>query len=264
MVLLAGCNRGGQIAPAPALGSAAPAQPPAVAQHQQWEQQVGGLHRDNEQLHTMVAQLQQMLQLRDEELATTREQLRTASSQLAKFRAERDEAEQKLQNLTASLQRRGAATITANSSLRASLPEISIDGVEVRVDGDVIRIELPADQLFVFNSHQLLPSATALVDRVAAEVRRTYPDQMIGVEGHTDNAPVQSPLFVHNHQLSVTRALAVFDLLSSRGYFPAEQLMLVGHGANHPVVSNATSAGRQRNRRVELVIYPDKFQRRAN
>ena len=36
------------------------------------------------------------------------------------------------------------------------------------------------------------------------------------------------------------------------------QLFLVAHGANHPLVSNATSVGRARNRRVELVVYPDR------
>ena len=38
-----------------------------------------------------------------------------------------------------------------------------------------------------------------------------------------------------------------------------EQLFVVGHGANHPVVSNGTLEGKQRNRRVELVIYPDRL-----
>jgi outer membrane protein OmpA-like peptidoglycan-associated protein len=36
-------------------------------------------------------------------------------------------------------------------------------------------------------------------------------------------------------------------------------LFVVGHGANHPAVSNGTSAGKERNRRVELVVYPDRM-----
>jgi outer membrane protein OmpA-like peptidoglycan-associated protein len=38
----------------------------------------------------------------------------------------------------------------------------------------------------------------------------------------------------------------------------ADQMFVVGHGGSHPVVSNGTPAGKQRNRRVELVIYPDR------
>jgi chemotaxis protein MotB len=92
---------------------------------------------------------------------------------------------------------------------------------------------------------------------VAAEIRRTYPDQVIGVEGFTDSDPIQNSQWVSNHQLSVGRAMAVYDYLTVRNGMRPEQLFVVGHGSNHPVVSNATPAGKERNRRVELVIYPE-------
>ncbi len=40
---------------------------------------------------------------------------------------------------------------------------------------------------------------------------------------------------------------------------PAKQLFVIGHGANHPVVSNATKSGQARNRRIELVVYPERM-----
>jgi outer membrane protein OmpA-like peptidoglycan-associated protein len=52
--------------------------------------------------------------------------------------------------------------------------------------------------------------------------------------------------------------MAVYDVLVSQGRASPKQLFVVGHGANHPVVSNATAEGRRRNRRVELVIYPER------
>ena len=51
--------------------------------------------------------------------------------------------------------------------------------------------------------------------------------------------------------------MTVYDYLTQRGLFRAEQLFVGGFGANHPVVSNATPAGKERNRRVELVVYPE-------
>ena len=54
------------------------------------------------------------------------------------------------------------------------------------------------------------------------------------------------------------RAAAVFDFLTTRTPLKEGQLFIVAHGANHPLVSNATAAGRTRNRRVELVIYPER------
>ena len=40
---------------------------------------------------------------------------------------------------------------------------------------------------------------------------------------------------------------------------PADQLFVIGHGANHPVVSNASDAGKARNRRIEFVVYPERM-----
>jgi type VI secretion system protein ImpK len=93
---------------------------------------------------------------------------------------------------------------------------------------------------------------------VALELARTYPEQTIGIEGHTDGDLVRSPEGLDNQQLSVGRATAVYQYIVSRGQIPAGRLFIVGHGSNHPVVSNATAAGKARNSRVELVVYPER------
>jgi len=59
----------------------------------------------------------------------------------------------------------------------------------------------------------------------------------------------------------VAQAMAVYDMLTRGGGMPPRQLFVVGHGGSHPLVSNATDAGRARNRRVELVIYPETMRR---
>ncbi len=102
-------------------------------------------------------------------------------------------------------------------------------------------------------------SAYNMIADVAAEIRRTYPDQILGVEGHTDNDPVTGGQYRTNHALSTARAMAVYDVLVNSQRYRPEQLFVVGHGPNHPVVSNGTLEGKQRNRRVELVIYPDRL-----
>ena len=67
-------------------------------------------------------------------------------------------------------------------------------------------------------------------------------------------------MFQSDTQLSIARAAAVFDYLTTRGHMRTQQLFVVGHGSNHPVVSNASMQGKARNRRVELVVYPDQWQ----
>ena len=119
-------------------------------------------------------------------------------------------------------------------------------------------IELPADALFEPGTASLLPSGTALLSQAASEVQRSFTGQFVGIEGHTDTEPLHNASWGSPHQLSAARASAVFDFFTSRTSLKQDQLFLVAHGPNHPVVSNATAAGRARNRRIELVVYPER------
>jgi chemotaxis protein MotB len=96
-----------------------------------------------------------------------------------------------------------------------------------------------------------------VLDQVAASVRRTYPGQLIGIEGHTDADPIRKSNWKDNHELSYQRGKAVFDYLSTKGGIPANQLYVAAYGPNHPVASNGSSSGKAQNRRVEFVVRPD-------
>ena len=156
------------------------------------------------------------------------------------------------------MQRQGGVTIDPNSSLQQTLPAVNIAGAFVRRDGEVVRIELPGNTLFEPGTARLRPGAANLLTDVAAEIARVYPDQMIGIEGYTDNDPVAGGQWRNNHELSIARALSVYDVLINRSRLQGNQLFVTGHGPNHPVVSNATPEGKQRNRRIEFVVYPDR------
>ena len=214
------------------------------------------LDKDNQELQTLLAQSRQQTKLTEDQLAAVREQLSSATAQLGQLREDKQQVERQTEQLVAATRRRGGATITANNSLRRNLSAMNLPGLEVRADGDVVRVELPSAKLFPSGSTLLTPAGTSLVESAAAEISRAFPGQIIGIEGHTDNEPVRSP--GGNQQLSVARAMAVYQHLTSRGQFPVGQLFVAAHGGNHPVVSNATPAGHDRNNRVELVVYPEK------
>lgn len=216
------------------------------------------LAQDNEELGKTIAQWQQQSKVYEDQLVGLRDQLRTVNNQLALAKAEKDTTEKKVQTLTASMERDGRVSITPNNSFLSTLPNITLPGVIVRKDGDVVRVELPADQLFEPGSNRLKPNGTEFIASAAGEVVRTYPDQIIAVEGHTDNDPAAIGQFRGNRELSFARAMAVYDVLINRARIPDDQLTVVGHGSNHPIMSNKTYEGKQRNRRVELVVYPDK------
>jgi len=228
-------------------------------QNQQRQARATSLDRDNQEMGAMLAQVRQQSQVVEAQLAAVRDQLRGVTAQLTQAREEKKSADHKVQALTASVQRRGGASITPNNSFLKTLPAINLPGVNVRRDGDVIRIALPGNQLFESGSARLLPGATGVIASSTAELQATYPYQIIGIEGHTDSDPINGRGWHSNHQLSVARAMAVYDLLRTRSRYQPSQMFIVGHGPNHPIASNAAPEGKQRNRRVELVVYPEKI-----
>ena len=111
-----------------------------------------------------------------------------------------------------------------------------------------------ADRLFEPEHGPTSPRRSrGTIDAVAAEPRaEPYPDQIIAASRDTPTTRQSSATqFSSPNQYTVNQAMAVFDYLSGRSRLKPNQLFLVGHGANHPVVSNATAAGQARNRRVE-------------
>lgn len=226
-------------------------------QKDELQTRASSLDRDNQELVTRLTQEQQRAKVLEDQVSVIREQLSGTAAQLARLREDKKSGEQKVQALTASLQRQGGTTITPNNSLLQALPAINLPDVYARRDGDVIRVELPSYRLFEAGNARLLPGAQQTVTAVATEVLRTYPDQIIGIEGHTDSDPMRNSAWRNQHHLSLGQALAVYDVLLTQVRVPAQQLFVAGHGANHPLYSNATTPGKQRNARVELVVYPE-------
>jgi outer membrane protein OmpA-like peptidoglycan-associated protein len=120
-------------------------------------------------------------------------------------------------------------------------------GVDVRATDRGVVINLP-DVLFEFNRSRLTGEARRTV-REIAEIARTTGDRRIAVEGHTDSIGS----IAYNKRLSVDRARAVADELVAEGV-SGRRILIRGLGESEPVASNATEAGRARNRRVEVII----------
>lgn len=109
--------------------------------------------------------------------------------------------------------------------------------------------------LFDSGKAELPRRAYSVLDKVA-RVLKEFPNQPIGVEGHTDDQPIKVSGWASNKALSIARAQAVADYLSQRHNIRRSQITTVGHGEEQPIADNATKAGRQQNRRVEIVMLP--------
>lgn len=228
-------------------------------QNQEYQTRAQSLDRDNQELETLLAQSRQKIQLLTDEVNVTRDQLRDTTDQLLALRDDNSQLRNKTSALMASTNQREQGEIRANNSMLKNLKVGDLPGVQVRQDGDLVRVEIPADQIFLQGSPIVKDDAKQLLTSVATHLRQNFPEQIIGIEGHTDDAPTHSQQYPSNHHLSAAQALAVYNTIIERGTLPAQQLFVIGHGGNHAVVSNATDAGKARNRRIECVVYPERI-----
>ncbi len=105
-----------------------------------------------------------------------------------------------------------------------------------------------SDVLFDFNSADLKAGSRRVVDELTSFLNE-YPNRRIQIEGHTDSIGSEE----YNKQLSLRRANAVKEALVSNG-ISTSKINTVALGEEYPVASNINEAGRQQNRRVEIIV----------
>lgn len=128
---------------------------------------------------------------------------------------------------------------------------ITDQSLKVRRKDYGVEIELSSDVLFPSGSSLLSGNAIGILQRLATTLKPLpYP---IRVEGHTDNVPINTSAFPSNWELSSARAASVVHLFMERGV-DATHLSVVGLGEFRPIADNRTAQGRNRNRRVMIVI----------
>lgn len=132
-----------------------------------------------------------------------------------------------------------------------------IDDKEVTVErlSKGLVITFVAEVLFDSGKAELRKESFSKVDKIVSVLQDVVPDLNIGVEGHTDNEPIKRSGWKSNWELSSHRALSVIHYLTEHQVSPT-RLAAIGYGEYHPVESNDTKEGRQKNRRVEIVILP--------
>jgi chemotaxis protein MotB len=129
--------------------------------------------------------------------------------------------------------------------------------VEVSRIGDTVEVAMKSQMLFESGSARLAPQAMPALDSLGRVLAQA--GNAIRVEGHTDNRPINTLQFPSNWELSAARAASVVHFLMRLGIEPG-RMAAIGYGEHRPVGDNASDEGRQRNRRVTLVILGTKAQ----
>ncbi|MFL1405902.1 OmpA family protein [Marinobacter sp. M1N3S26] len=135
----------------------------------------------------------------------------------------------------------------ALSAARAADLQRQIDELEAEATERGLVLTL-GDLLFEFDSSELKAGNTSHLTRLVAFLTE-YPERNAAIEGHTDNVGNMD----YNRELSQRRAEAVRSYLVQQG-IAAQRLTAIGLGQNQPLASNDSAAGRQSNRRVEIII----------
>lgn len=182
--------------------------------------------------------------------ARLRRLLTLSEAQRADLETKRQLSEQEMQALRQRADSLRAAAEEANRRLNEAVGQLrslvaEITNLQQTQRGLVISL---SDILFDVGKSTLKPGAQASIQRIAT-VLTQYPQHQILVEGHTDATGGDE----FNLQLSRDRASTVRSALVAGGV-DASKISADGYGEARPVASNDTPAGRQQNRRVEIVI----------
>ncbi|MCF7825655.1 MAG: OmpA family protein [Candidatus Marinimicrobia bacterium] len=149
-------------------------------------------------------------------------------------------------DLKAQLQNRSQVMTDLMAKLEA------VENVQVKNN----RVMIANAILFTSGSTKITEAGKKTLDQVW-DILVTVPDREILIEGHTDNDPISEKFldkYKTNWELSSVRALAVLHYVSKHPNVHLSRLGAVGYGEYRPVAGNDTEAGKQTNRRVEIVI----------
>jgi chemotaxis protein MotB len=126
------------------------------------------------------------------------------------------------------------------------------DKIEIDGSDEEITIRLMGESTFDSGKAVIRPQMKPLLKKVAELIRGNANDIIIA--GHTDNVPIRRGPYRTNLRLSTARASAVAEYIISHSKINPQRISTMGFGEYRPIDTNDTSEGRQKNRRVEIIL----------
>ena len=173
---------------------------------------------------------------------------------LNELRSESAELEARIQEREAKLAELQATQDELVSELEKEIADGQIQVERLRGQ---LRVDMVDEILFDSGEATLKPEGQDVLEKVAAVLASG--NRMIQVQGHTDNVPIRGRLaerFPTNWELSATRAVNVVRFLQEAAGLDPGMLSATGLSEYRPRESNESDAGRQKNRRIEILLVP--------
>ncbi len=141
------------------------------------------------------------------------------------------------------------------NNLTRSLSKEELKDVDVQVLKGVVYISLSDNMLYKSGSYQISDRASETLGKIA-KIITDYKDYDVLIEGNTDNVPISQTNIRNNWDLAALRASSVVQALQNNYGVDPKRLTAGSRGEYNPIADNNTEAGRQRNRRTQIIITP--------
>ncbi len=128
----------------------------------------------------------------------------------------------------------------------------NVSPIQVTIDSRGVIISISGGFLFEKGATEVSPQVYPVLELIADMIKST--DRQILVEGHTDDQPIVGNIFYSNWELSALRATSTVRLFIERYGIAPGRLTASGYAQYRPIADNSTPAGRDQNRRVEIIM----------
>ena len=204
-----------------------------------------------EQLEQSKAAYELLQQSLDKSLVNTNQ----TNVSIEKLVDQINESNQYIRHLTNLKSKSDSLNLALTNKLTRSLSKEELKDVDVQVLKGVVYISLADNMLYKSGSYEISDRAAETLSKIA-KIINDYEDYDVLIEGNTDNVPILRENIRNNWDLSCLRASSVVQALQNNYGVNPKRLTAGGRGEYNPVATNNTAAGKQRNRRTQIIITP--------
>ena len=165
------------------------------------------------------------------------------------------ESNQYIRHLVEVKSKSDSLNLVLQNNLTRSLSKEELKEVDVQVLKGVVYISLADNMLYKSGSYEINDRAAETLSKIA-KIIKDYKDYDVLIEGNTDNVPISKTNIRNNWDLSCLRASSVVQTLQNQYGVDPKRLTAGGRGEYNPLATNDTEAGKQRNRRTQIIITP--------
>ncbi len=131
------------------------------------------------------------------------------------------------------------------------------NAMETQIEERGLTVRLSDSMIFDAGQAEIKPAA--IIKLIALGKLLNKVSNYLRIEGHSDNLPIHTLFYNSNWQLSGARATNIVELLIRQANVAPQRISGVAYGEYRPIASNTTAIGRQKNRRVDIVIMSTKY-----